>query len=329
VPKTRSRRIVITAYDGVSLLDLAGPLEAFRLASTSGDLSESRGVYACSVVSVHGGPVKTADGVVLMTDSVRTLSGSQIDTLIVPGAFLVDDVTRDRDLVQWVGKKAPTCRRVCSVCIGSFLLAEVGLLDGRRATTHWMHAPLLATRHPQVAVEPDAIFVRDGRVWSSAGVTTGIDLALALIEDDAGRQVAMNVARLLVVYLKRSGGQSQYSALLAAQAESESDTFDSLDRWIAEHLRDDLRVDALAERVHMSPRNFARAYVEKRGSTPAKAVEAIRVDAARRRLEETEDQIESVAETAGFSSEEQMRCAFLRILGIPPREYRKRFATTA
>ena len=208
------------------------------------------------------------------------------------------------------------------MCIGSFLLAAAGVLDGRRAATHWMHAPLLATRHPQVAVEPDAIFVRDGRVWSSAGVTTGIDLALALIEEDAGRQVAMNVARMLVVYLKRTGGQSQYSALLAAQVQSESETFDSLERWIAEHLNGDLRVGALAEQVHMSPRNFARAYAEKRGRTPAKAVEAIRVEAARRRLEETEDRIESVAEASGFSNEEQMRCSFIRILGIPPREYR-------
>jgi transcriptional regulator GlxA family with amidase domain len=205
--------------------------------------------------------------------------------------------------------------------------AAAGVLDGRRAATHWLHAPLLATRHPQVAVEPDAIFVRDGSVWSSAGVTTGIDLALALIEEDAGRQVAMNVARMLVVYLKRTGGQSQYSALLAAQVQSESETFDSLDRWIAEHLNDDLRVNALAEQVHMSPRNFARAYAEKRGRTPAKAVEAIRVEAARRRLEETEDRVESVAEDTGFSNEEQMRCSFIRILGIPPREYRKRFAT--
>jgi transcriptional regulator GlxA family with amidase domain len=220
------------------------------------------------------------------------------------------------------------CRRVCSVCVGSFLLAAAGVLDGRRAATHWRYAPLLATRHPQVAVEPDAIFVRDGRVWSSAGATTGIDLALALIEEDAGREVAMNVARVLVVYLKRSGGQSQYSALLAAQVQSESETFDSLDRWIAEHLNGDLRVDALAEQVHMSPRNFARAYAEKRGRTPAKAVEAIRVEAARRRLEETEDRIESVAEDSGFSNEEQMRCSFIRILGIPPREYRKHFATT-
>jgi transcriptional regulator GlxA family with amidase domain len=328
VPKATSRRIVITAYEGVSLLDLAGPLEAFRVASTFGGSRGHRESYECSVVSMRGGPVMTADGVVLVADSVRTLSRAQIDTLIVPGGFFVDDVTRDRDLVQWVGKKAPACRRVCSVCIGSFLLAAAGLLDGRRAATHWMHASLLASRYPQVVVEPDALFVRDGSVWSSAGVTTGIDLALALIEADVGRQVAMNVARLLVVYLKRSGGQSQYSALLAAQAESESATFDPLDRWIAEHLKEDLRVDALAERVHMSPRNFARAYVEKRGCTPAKAVEAIRVDAARRRLEETEDRVESVAETAGFSSEEQMRCAFIRILGIPPREYRKRFATT-
>ncbi len=330
MPQARSRRIVFTAYEGISLLDLSGPLEAFRVASAFNGPRGHRGsYYECSVVSVRGGPVKTANGVALLTDSLRTLSRTQIDTLIVPGAFLVDDVTRDRDLVRWVGKRAPSCRRVCSVCVGSFLLAAAGVLDGRRATTHWMHAPLLAARHPQVAVEPDAIFVRDGRVWSSAGVTTGIDLALALIEQDAGRQVAMNVARLLVVYLKRAGGQSQYSALLAAQTQSESETFDPLDRWMAEHLKENLRVDALAERVHMSPRNFARAYAEKRGRTPGKAVEAIRVEAARRRLEETEDRIESVAEDSGFSTEEQMRCAFIRILGIPPRDYRKRFATTA
>jgi transcriptional regulator GlxA family with amidase domain len=331
VPEAISRRIVVTAYDGISLLDLAGPLEAFRVASTFGGPSPSGrlATYECSVVSVRGGPVKTANGVVLVTDSVRTLSRTQIDTLIVPGAFLVDDVTRDRDLVQWVRKKAPTCRRVCSVCVGSFLLAAAGVLDGRRAATHWMHAPLLATRHPQVAVEPDAIFVHDGRVWSSAGVTTGIDLALALIEEDAGRQVAMNVARMLVVYLKRSGGQSQYSALLAAQAESDSDSFSELERWIVEHLKSDLSVDALANRVHMSPRNFARVYAAKRGRTPAKMVEAIRVDAARRRIEETDDRIDSVAERCGFSSEEQMRCAFLRTLSIPPRDYRKRFSSTA
>jgi transcriptional regulator GlxA family with amidase domain len=278
------------------------------------------------VVSVRGGPLRTADGVELVTDSVRSLSRKPIDTLIVRGAFAVNDVTRDRAMVQWVRRRAASCRRVCSVCVGSFLLAAAGLLDGRRAATHWMHAPLLATRHPRVTVEPDAIFVRDGAIWSSAGVTTGIDLALALIEQDAGREVAMNVARILVVYLKRAGGQSQFSVLLAAQAEPDSESFSELERWIVEHLKSDLSVNALADRVHMSPRNFARVYAAKRGRTPAKMVEAIRVDAARRRLEETDDRIESIAEGCGFSSEEQMRCAFLRILRIAPRDYRKRFS---
>jgi transcriptional regulator GlxA family with amidase domain len=327
--KRDARRVAITAYEGVSLLDLAGPLEAFRVASSFAGPRDRRAVYECSVVSVRGGRVKTADGVELVTKPVRSLDSAPIDTLIVPGAFAVDDVTRDHDLVRWVSTKAPSCRRVCSVCVGSFLLAAAGVLDGRRAATHWMHAPLLATRHPEITVEPDAIFVRDGPVWSSAGVTTGIDLALALIEQDAGHEVAMNVARILVVYLKRAGGQSQYSALLAAQAESESEMFSELERWIAEHLKRDLRVDALAERMHMSPRNFARMYAEKRGRTPAKTVEAIRVEAARRLLEETHDRIESIAEDCGFGSEDQMRCAFARILKIPPREYRKRFAPTA
>jgi transcriptional regulator GlxA family with amidase domain len=270
----------------------------------------------------------TADGVELNTKSARSVANSQIDTLVVPGGFLVDDVTRDRGLVQWIAKTAPDCRRVCSVCVGSFLLAEVGILDGRRAATHWMHAPLLASRYPTVTVEPDAIFVRDGRVWSSAGVTSGIDLALALIEQDAGRKVAIDVARMLVVYLKRAGGQSQYSAVLAAQAQSDSDRFSDLEQWIAEHLKSDLRIEALAERVHMSPRNFARLYSKTRSRTPANTVEAIRIDAARRRLEETTNRITTIAEDCGFSDEEQMRSAFVRVLGVPPREYRKHFAST-
>jgi len=191
-----------------------------------------------------------------------------------------------------------------------------------------MHAPLLASRYPGVTVEPDAIFVHDGVVWTSAGVTSGIDMALALIEQDAGKKTAIEVARILVVYLKRAGGQSQYSALLAAQAHSESDAFGELELWIAENLKGDLRVEALAEKVHMSPRNFARVYAQKRGRTPAKAVEAIRIDAARRRLEETRDRVATIAENCGFSDEEQMRSAFIRNLRIPPREYRKRFAST-
>jgi len=323
----KPRRIVFAVYDGVSLLDLAGPLEAFRVAAACGDPKESGVSYECVVASVQGGRVKTADGVTLLARSLRSLSRKPIDTLIVPGAFVVDDVTRDRALVHWVRRRAASCRRVCSVCIGSFLLAAAGVLDGRRAATHWMHAPLLAARHPKVTVEPDAVFIRDGAIWSSAGVTTGIDLALALIEQDLGRELAMSVARILVVYLRRSGGQSQYSAVLAAQTASESETFGKLEHWISEHLDSDLKVEALAQQVHMSPRNFARVYAAKRGRTPAKAVEAIRVDAARRRLEETDDRIESIARTCGFSNEEHMRGAFLRNIKVPPRDYRARFAS--
>jgi transcriptional regulator GlxA family with amidase domain len=323
----QSRRIVFTVYEGVSLLDLAGPLEAFRVADAFAAPRGQGATYECIVVSSHGGLIATADGVELNTRTTRSAEKA-IDTLVVPGGFWVDDVTRDHALVQWIAKTAPECRRVCSVCVGSFLLAEAGILNGRRAATHWMHAFLLASRFPAVTVEPDAIFIRDGRIWSSAGVTSGIDLALALIEQDLGRKVAIEVARMLVVYLKRAGGQSQYSALLAAQAQSDSDTFSELERWSAEHLTSDLRVEALAERTYMSPRNFARLYAKARGRTPAKAVEAIRIDEARRRLEETEDRITTIAEDCGFTEEEQMRAAFVRTLGVPPREYRKHFAST-
>lgn len=322
-----SRHIVFAAYEGFSLLDLSGPLEAFRVAADFA-LKERRMSYVCTVVSSRGGRVKTANGVELNAKSVRSIANKPIDTLVVPGGFIVEDVTRDRALIRWIRKVAPSCRRVCSFCVGNFLLAAAGILDGRRAATHWMHAPLLASRHSKVTVDADAIFVQDGAVWTSAGATSGIDLALALIEQDAGREIAIKVARILVVYQKRAGGQSQYSALLSSQAQSDSNAFSELERWIAEHLKADLRVATLAEKVHMSPRNFARVYAKTRGRSPASAVEAIRIDAARRRLEETTDRIEAVAEKSGFSGEEQMRAAFIRTLGIPPRDFRKRFAST-
>ena len=321
------RRIVFAVYDGIALLDLSGPLEAFRVAAEFG-LPQPPRAYECIVVSSRGGHVRTASGVDLNTKSVRILAGKPIDTLLVPGAFSLEDVTRDRALLQWFRRTAPACRRVCSACGGAFLLAAAGILDGHRAATHWAGASRLATEYPNITVEPDAIFVHDRRIWTSAGGTACIDLALALIEQDAGRKVALRVARALVVYLKRAGGQSQYSVLLDAQGHSESDGFAGLEKWIVEHLNSDLSVRALAQRVHMSPRNFARVYAQTRGRTPAKAVEAIRVDVARRRLEETRDRIETVAENSGFTGEEQMRSTFIRTLGIPPRDYRKRFAST-
>jgi transcriptional regulator GlxA family with amidase domain len=323
---TNPIRIVLMAYDGVSLLDLSGPLEALRVASTHPNHLGTSHIYACSVHSVHGGSVMTADGVPIVTEPVSALDGHAIDTLIVPGACNVDDVRRDRELIDWIGRRAPDCRRICSVCIGAFLLAEARLLNGKRVVTHWQHCELLAASYPDITVEPDAIYVRDGAIWSSAGVTTGIDLALALIEQDCGRTVAMHVARVLVVYLRRMGGQSQYSALLAAQTESTSDAFAELERWIAENLTVDLRVERLAERAGMSPRNFARRYRETRKRSPARAVESIRVDAARRALEETDDRIEDIARRCGFASEEHLRGAFARHVGIPPRVYRDRFA---
>lgn len=322
---TSTRQIVFAAYPGVSLLDLTGPLEAFRIASALAARDRGAPRYECVVVSSRGGPVTASGCVELVTKSIADLEGKPLDTLIVPGGFFVEDVTRDQALVDWVRERANDTARICSVCVGSFLLAAAGLLDGRRAATHWLQCGLLAKRHPTVSVEPDAIFVRDGQVWSSAGMTTGIDLALALIEEDFGRQLSLDVARVLVVYLKRSGGQSQYSALLAGQVESSSDEFAELERWIAENLTASLSVEALAERVCMSPRNFARVYAAKRNRTPAKAVEAIRVDAARRLLEDSDERLASIAERCGFKNEEQMRGAFVRTIGIAPRDYRKRF----
>lgn len=317
----------MVVYSRVSMLDFGGPLAAFRIA-TEFDAQRRHSIgYECIAVSVHGGLVDTAEGIPMMTQAIDTLADIQIDTLLVPGAFDPEDVTRDPVLTAWVAQRARSARRVCSVCIGAFLLAAAGLLDGRRAATHWLHAPLLAQRHPQVLVDADAIYVRDGSIWSSAGVTTGVDLALALIEDDCGRDTALAVARMLVVYLKRAGGQSQYSPLLAAQSDADPDAFASLDRWIAANLTADLRVERLAERVNMSLRNFSRAYMSKRGRTPAKAVEAIRLDAARRLLEESNQRIELVASKCGYAGEEQLRAAFARVLTISPRDYRKRFAT--
>jgi transcriptional regulator GlxA family with amidase domain len=280
--------------------------------------------YDCHVVSVRGGTVMTADGLGLVTQPLGTLDRTSIDTLIVPGACSVDDVFRDRELIKWLRRRAPRCRRVCSVCIGTFLLAEAGLLRGGVPSRTGCIAPCCHSVS-EIKVEPTRS-IRDGAIWTSAGVTTGIDLALALIEQDCGRAVAMHVARVLVVYLRRMGGQSQYSALLASQVESVSETFADLERWISENLTADLRVERLAERAGMSPRNFARRYAAERKRTPARAVENIRVDAARRALEETTDRIDEIARRCGFSNEEQLRGAFARHVGIPPRIYRARFA---
>lgn len=324
--QTAPIRIVFVAFEGMSLLDLVGPLEAFGTVPLLPGRAVNAPRYETHVVSVDGGPVTSCVGAQIMTTPLASLKTKTIDTLIVPGGPRSWEVTADARLIQWVKARAPKCRRVASVCTGSFLLAHAGLLKGKRAATHWTHCGMLEDQYPDVTVEPDAIYVKDGTVWTSAGVTTGIDLALAMIEEDLGREVAMQIARILVVYLRRTGGQSQYSVLLAAQTEADADRFAALERWIAENLAEDLRVERLAEKAGMSARHFARRYAEARKMTPARAVEAIRVDAAKRALEETDERMPQIARRCGFSDEDQMRVAFARQVGISPVAYRTRFA---
>jgi transcriptional regulator GlxA family with amidase domain len=320
---SKPRRIVFVAYEGALILDIAGPLQAFATANFLA--ANGAPPYRIDVVSPRGGVVTTSSGLPIVTQSVARQRSAAIDTLIVVGGAGVHEAVRDARLVRWIARQGTAARRVCSVCTGAFLLAATGLLTGRRAVTHWASVALLQERHPDVRVEEDPIFVQDGRLWTSAGVTAGIDLALALIERDLGRDTAMLVARRLVVFLKRAGGQSQFSAPLNAQS-ADDGTFQTLQTWMAEHLGGDLRVERLAERTRMSPRNFARLYTAKTGTTPAKAVEALRLEAARRALEETALPLKAVAHRCGFGDEERLRRTFVRRLGVSPSQYRGRFA---
>jgi len=318
------RHIVIVAFEQALLLDIAGPAQVFASAR---DLAAAAGLpdpYRLSFVSPEGGIIQTSAGLGVATRRLAAVRGEAIDSLIAVGGLGSRAAVHERALIRWLARRAHKARRVCAVCTGAFLLAEAGLLDGKRAVTHWRACDELKRRYPRVAIEPDPIFLRDGKVWTSAGVTAGIDLALALVEEDLGRAMALRVARHLVVFLKRPGGQSQFSAMLESQAQGDG-AFAALDAWMAEHLAEDLRVETLAERAHMSPRNFARLYRKRSGTTPAKAVERLRVDAARRALEESSASIERIARRCGFGDEERLRRSFLRCLGVPPRHYRQRF----
>src|SRR5574341_1666878 len=326
------RLIVIVTFDGAQLLDIAGPLETFSLANRFWNqihphvrITESP--YRIVVASLTGGIVRTNSGLPLETRSVRAVErmDGAVDTLIVSGGSGVHEAVRNRALVAWVARQAARVRRTCSVCSGAFVLAAAGVLRGRRATTHWKHCARLQQQYPQVRVETDPIHVNDGTVWTSAGVTAGIDMALALVEEDLGHWTAMQVARDLVVFLKRPGGQSQYSVPLALQGVRDH-RFSALHAWMAANLEQDLRVERLAAQAHMSPRTFARAYGAAVGRTPAKMVEALRLEAARRALEETKASVKQVAAESGFASEQRLRRAFLREYGVGPLDFRKRFS---
>lgn len=300
-------------YPGFSLLDLSGPLGAFDVAKRASQPP----AYSVRVLSEFGGMVTSSAGVQVLTEA---LDESLPDTVIVVGGRGIHEALASPALVEFV-QAAASRRRLASVCTGAFLLARAGLLDGRRATTHWRHAARLQRDYPQVKVDADRIYVRDGTLWSSAGITAGIDLALALIEDDLGDGVASAVARDLVVYYRRSGGQSQFSTLQALDPAS-----DRLRRALAyarEHLHEVLPVDRLADVACLSPRQFTRAFVAETGVTPAKAVERLRAEAARSRIEEGREPLEQVARGVGFSDPERMRRTFLRLFGHPPQALRR------
>nr|WP_225248429.1 helix-turn-helix domain-containing protein [Pseudomonas tehranensis] len=323
---SQPRTLVFLAYPQMGLLDLTGAQTVFWAATKA---MTERGLpgYAMHTASLAGGLMQSAEGLVVDTRALHELDGTLIDTLIVPGAPDIRQAMIDCvDLVQWLQKAAVKARRTASVCSGTFLLAQAGLLNGRRAATHWAMCEMLKTGFPLIEVDLDAIFVQQDSVWTSAGVSAGIDMALALVEADCGRDVALQVARELVVFLKRPGGQAQFSQLLQSQMQ-DSAGFEALHLWIADHLADDdLTIERLARQARMSPRNFARVYKRQTGRTPAKAVEMFRLEAARRLLEDSQRNIDQIARSCGFGDEERMRHTFQRHLSISPREYRNRFS---
>jgi transcriptional regulator GlxA family with amidase domain len=324
----RTRHIAMIAFPGIQVLDVTGPLEVFgrtaRLLREMGRRDDD--AYTVEVLATKVGAVTSSSGIRLVADRRVAAVRDGIDTLLVAGGNGTVEAMRDPAILSALRRLAPRVRRLGSVCSGTFILAAAGLLEGRRVTTHWGACEALARAFPSLTVDPDPIFVRDDNVYTSAGVTAGMDLALALVEEDEGREIAYAVARELVMFLRRPGGQSQYSAQLATQA-ADREPIRELQAWIADHLASDLSVEMLAGHVAMSPRNFARVFAREVGCTPARFVERVRVEAARRRLEESPHGVDRVAAECGFGSAESMRRAFLRIVRVTPSAYRSRFRT--
>jgi transcriptional regulator GlxA family with amidase domain len=314
----RTRRVVVVAFPEFQSLDVSGPVEVFAAATG----------YVVTLATVDGAPTRSSSGLVYVPDAALADVRGPVDTLVVAGGEGTRAAVADATLIAGVQRLARRARRVTSVCSGAFLLAEAGLLDGRKATTHWSACDLLARYYPAVDVDPDPIFTRDGNVWTSAGVTSGMDLALALVEEDLGRDTALAIARRLVLFLRRPGSQSQFSAQLAAQT-AERDGLRQVQHWIAANPGDDLSVSRLADRAGMSVRHFARSFGDEVGVTPARYVEQTRLEAARRLLEETDDGVDAVARHCGFGTAETMRRTFVRALHLSPAEYRRRFRTAA
>lgn len=320
------RNVILVGFEGASALDITGPCEVFAAASSMAPESAAL-PYRMVLLADQAGPFRTASGLSLVADRSWRDYHDKPDTLLVAGGPNVTPLVGDDDFLEWLRGMAGKACRIGSVCTGAFALAEAGLLDGRRATTHWDAAERLADDYPQVTVEPDAIYVKDGNIYTSAGVTAGMDLALALVEEDLGRQTALAVARQLVMFLKRPGGQSQFSSRLQAQA-IEGSRLSSLLSWLAENYRQALNVEEMASRAAMSKRTFCRVFVAETGVTPALYLERLRLEHAVSLLEASRISLGAAAQECGFSGDEQLRRAFRRHRGITPQEYRDRFYAT-
>jgi transcriptional regulator GlxA family with amidase domain len=317
----KQKAIAIVVPHNAQSLDVCGPLDAFLEANRQ---AAGHANYQVRLLSIGRDRTVRAGGMSLVADASIFDDDSPTDTLLVAGTPDYAQAYGSTDFHDWLRRRAPAARRHGSVCTGAFYLGAAGLLDGLSATTHWQHAAELAERFPAANVVPDQIYVEDGALWTSAGVTAGIDLALKLIEDDHGRELALSVARRLVVFLKRPGGQSQFSVHLAAQIATEG-RIQAVQHWILDHLPLDLTLTSLASQGAMSVRNFSRVFQQETGITPADFVEMARVDSARRLLEDTETALQRVASSCGFANPDTMRRAFLRRIGTGPSEYRERF----
>jgi transcriptional regulator GlxA family with amidase domain len=315
-------RVVILAFPGVQLLDVAGPADVF---SEAGRQLGKPGAYQVQVIGIRKGVIESSSGLRLAVDTTVATHRGPIDTLLVAGSPDIENMASDVQLHAWLRRRSRTVRRYGSVCTGAFVLAAAGLLDGKRVATHWNAATRLAAAFPQTCVEADAIYVKDGKLFTSAGVTAGMDLALAMVEDDHGRELALRVARELVMFLKRPGGQSQFSAHLAAQTSERSSVREVQDHVLA-NLKDDLSVPILASHAGMSERSFARIFRSETGTTPAEFVENARIDAARRLAEDSDLPAKRLADAVGYANVDAFRRAFGRRLGVSLLEYRRRFA---
>jgi transcriptional regulator GlxA family with amidase domain len=323
----KPRHVVIVAYPGIQPLDVVGPCEVFAGATRAARAVGRPGGYRITLGSTEGDAVFADSGVGLCTVRLPAV-GERIDTLVLPGGDQAQAARRDETLMSWIRAVVPGCRRVATVCTGAFLAAEAGLLDGRRVTTHWASAEQLASEFPAVDVDADPIYIRDGKFWTSAGVTAGIDLALALVEDDLGTDVAQTVARWLVMFLHRPGGQTQFASPVWVPR-AERSTLRAVQTLVEAAPGGDHRLPALAAAAAMSVRHFTRVFTDEVGETPGRFVERVRLEAARRDLESSNDTLDVIATNNGFGTAETLRRVFQRRLNVPPDSYRRRFRVVA